>query len=97
MAMLGPFVRVPEVLYTKVFRKESLSVGWERDIWRFTAVTAACAREARLAGLPPEQELRAHAATARACLRLWDRQLGIRPHRRALAKRARRLRRRILR
>lgn len=45
MALLGEFVRVPEVLCTKIFTKQSLSRTWSTYRWAWIGVTLSCARE----------------------------------------------------
>lgn len=52
MALLGEFVRVPEVLCTKVFTKQSLSRTWSTYRWAWIGVTLSCAREIIRSDLP---------------------------------------------
>jgi glycosyltransferase involved in cell wall biosynthesis len=44
LALLGEFVRVPEVLYRKRFRRESLSLQWSYDAKRWNGAALSCAR-----------------------------------------------------
>jgi glycosyltransferase involved in cell wall biosynthesis len=57
LALLGEFVRVPEALVRKDWRKEGLSFSW-RGTWRQkVGVSLSCMREVRRAGLPPTEEV----------------------------------------
>ena len=64
MALLGEFVRVPEVLYEKIERGESVSRSWNRDLLSFAAVALACAREVRNSPLSFREELRLYSELA---------------------------------
>jgi glycosyltransferase involved in cell wall biosynthesis len=57
LALLGEFVRVPEPLLRKNFRREGLSSTWKHGLWARVAVQLACLRAVTEAGLPPGQQL----------------------------------------
>jgi glycosyltransferase involved in cell wall biosynthesis len=82
MALLGGFVRVPEVLCEKFYMKQSLSRGWTYNMEQERALRRAGRREVRLSRLP--------AADKTAVLwRLWQPDLA-RPFQ-AVARRVRRV------
>jgi glycosyltransferase involved in cell wall biosynthesis len=58
LALLGEFVRVPEALVCKTYRRESLSATWKQGFWRRVAVQLSCLRVVREASFPLMQELR---------------------------------------
>lgn len=62
LALLGEFVRVPEVLVHKDYRDDSLSGRWNRNPkpWQSAAVLLAAAREVRRAAPPLREELIMH-------------------------------------
>jgi glycosyltransferase involved in cell wall biosynthesis len=57
LATLGPFVRVPQTLLFKDFRRTSLSASWRDDCWNRTALKLACIGVIRGAHFTPLQEL----------------------------------------
>lgn len=57
LATLGTFVRVPETLLFKDFRRASLSASWRDDRWNRTALKLACIGVIRRARFTPLQEL----------------------------------------
>ena len=71
LALLGGFVRVPEPLIRKAWRKGSVAETWGRrlTLWKSTAVLLACARELRRAPLPLVEELRLQTELGRFWLR----------------------------
>ena len=74
LALLGPFVRVPEALITKDFRDGGLSASWRHDPRRRLAVAWACVQAVREARIPLSRQLRLFTATGLFALRaeLWS-------------------------
>jgi len=70
LSLLGGFVRVPQPLFRKVARPESLARTWEYGFRDWVGVTLSCVREVRHAALAPRAELRLDAQLGRTCLRL---------------------------
>jgi glycosyltransferase involved in cell wall biosynthesis len=60
LALLGEFVRVPEPLVRKDWRKEGLSHSWRGTLRQKVGVSLSCMREVRRAGLPPTEEMAIH-------------------------------------
>ena len=60
LALLGEFVRVPEPLVRKDWRKEGLSHSWRGTLRQKLGVTLSCMREIQRAGLPAPEELALH-------------------------------------
>jgi glycosyltransferase involved in cell wall biosynthesis len=59
LALIGEFVRVPEVLVIKRYMKQSVSVLWRHNNpWNHFALGLACLLTLRNAGLPLGEELR---------------------------------------
>jgi hypothetical protein len=73
LALLGPFVRVPEALITKAFRDGGLSASWPHDPRGRLAVAWACVQAVREARIPLPRQLRLFAAAGIFTLRteLW--------------------------
>lgn len=71
LALLGPFVRVPEPLIHKTYPPGSLSREWWRDrrMWQSGAVLLSCVREVRHARLPLGEEMRVQGELVR--LLVW--------------------------
>ena len=65
LALRGEFVRVPEVLYRKRFRGESLSLQWNYGPGRWTAAALACARTLLTADLSARERATLLATLAR--------------------------------
>lgn len=57
LALLGEFVRVPEPLVRKNWRKEGLSHSWRGTLRQKVGVCLSCMREIRRAGLSPSEEI----------------------------------------
>ena len=57
LALLGEFIRVPEPLVRKEWRKEGLSHSWRGTLRQKLGVTLSCMREVRRAGLRASEEL----------------------------------------
>jgi glycosyltransferase involved in cell wall biosynthesis len=57
LAIIGPFVHVPEPLITKCFRPSSLSARWRKDTLHRLAVVLACIDVLRTATFPLVQTL----------------------------------------
>jgi len=66
LAMLGGFVRVPEVLLTKNFRGDSLSASWRKSTSNRFAVTLACLEAVRRGGFSARENAQLHLAAARS-------------------------------
>jgi glycosyltransferase involved in cell wall biosynthesis len=62
LSMLGEFVRVPEALVEKSYRRTSLSATWRYSLWQRMGALTACMLETRKAGLPVAEELTIHGA-----------------------------------
>ena len=60
LALLGEFVRVPEPLVRKEWRKEGLSHSWRGTLRQKLGVTYSCMREVHRAGLRAGEELALH-------------------------------------
>ncbi|MGC1816471.1 MAG: glycosyltransferase family 2 protein [Casimicrobiaceae bacterium] len=60
LALLGEFVRVPEPLVRKAWRKEGLSHSWRGTLRQKLGVTLSCMREVRRAGLRASEEFALH-------------------------------------
>ncbi|RZU02139.1 glycosyltransferase family 2 protein [Rivibacter subsaxonicus] len=58
LSLLGEFVRVPQPLVHKVWRREGLSKSWRWTTHKRAAVTLACLTEILRADLPLRQRLR---------------------------------------
>jgi glycosyltransferase involved in cell wall biosynthesis len=71
LCLLGEFVRVPEVLYTRIVRKTSLSRTWNYTARKFLAATLACGREIYRSRLSLVEKLRLNISLIRAALR-WS-------------------------
>lgn len=65
LALQGEFIRVPEVLYRKRFRRESLSLQWNYGPGQWTAAALACARTVLTADLPARERATLLATLAR--------------------------------
>jgi glycosyltransferase involved in cell wall biosynthesis len=63
LASIGAFVREPDILTRKYFRKSSVSGIWRHDADAYRAVAATVAKEIRASDLPPQDK-----AVALACL-----------------------------
>jgi glycosyltransferase involved in cell wall biosynthesis len=57
MSLLGGFVRIPERLYTKIAREESLSRDWNRHTSSWRAVTLSALAEVSRARIPLREKL----------------------------------------
>jgi len=74
LALLGEFVRVPEPLVRKDWRKEGLSHSWRGTLRQKVGVSLSCMREVRSAGLPPTEEIAIHGEiVAHGLSALWPR------------------------
>ncbi len=74
LSLLGQFVRVPEVLCCKVYKKSSLSRSWDFSARAWIAVALSCANEIRLSGLPFAEAVPLYGLLLRSCLhRYWKR------------------------
>ena len=72
LSMLGEFVRVPEPLVEKSYRRTSLSATWRYSLWQRMGALTACMRETRRARLPLAEELTIHRALIGSALkRQW--------------------------
>jgi glycosyltransferase involved in cell wall biosynthesis len=60
LSLLGEFVRVPDALIEKRYRRTSLSATWKHSAWQWMGVFFACMREIRRAKLPMAEELIIH-------------------------------------
>jgi glycosyltransferase involved in cell wall biosynthesis len=69
MSLLGEFIRVPEVLYTRVQRKKSLSRMWNYTARAYLAATLACAGEIYRSRLFLIEKMLLHFSLASVCLR----------------------------
>lgn len=68
MTLLGEFVRVPEVLYQKIDRKQSLSRTWKFTPRPLMAATLACSAEIQRSPLSLTAKLPLQALAIRICL-----------------------------
>jgi glycosyltransferase involved in cell wall biosynthesis len=66
LALLGDFVRVPEPLFRKIWREESLSSKWNSapSPWKSTGALLSCAQEVHRSGLPTATKARLYAELA---------------------------------
>lgn len=65
MAVLGQFIRVPEILVFKTYMPDSLSKSWRRGIPDWIAVTLSCAREIHQSDLKPMAKAQVYACLER--------------------------------
>ncbi len=65
MAVLGQFVRVPEILCFKVYTPGSLSRTWRRGIPDWVSLTLSCAREIHHSDLKPMAKAKVYACLER--------------------------------
>jgi glycosyltransferase involved in cell wall biosynthesis/glycine/D-amino acid oxidase-like deaminating enzyme len=65
MAVLGQFVRVPEILCYKEYMPGSLSKSWKRGIPDWISVTLSCAREIHHSDLQPMAKAQVYTCLAR--------------------------------
>ena len=68
MAVLGQFVRVPELLCFKDYMPGSLSRSWKRGIPDWISVTLSCAREIHQSDLQPMAKAQIYTCLARGIL-----------------------------
>jgi glycosyltransferase involved in cell wall biosynthesis len=66
LALIGEFVRVPELLVIKRFTKQSVSKTWKDNPWTRFALMLGCLRALHGARLPPTEELRLQLYALRA-------------------------------
>jgi glycosyltransferase involved in cell wall biosynthesis len=71
MSVLGEFVRVPEVLCRKHFRKQGLSHQWRSGLPPFLAAVQSVSRELRASDLGLRDKIALHASLARMTARTW--------------------------
>ncbi len=64
MALLGAWVRVPEVLYRRNRGQHSLSESWTHGTWRWFSVVMACGREVLRANVLSREKARLLCAVA---------------------------------
>lgn len=107
LALVGPFVRVPDVLYQRVRRSDSLSHTWDHSVRNWTAAALACGAEINRSHLSVCEKAILQGAVVGACgrsvwrgtllpLRTISRRL-LRVMRRRRDRFGRRLRKRVLR
>ena len=60
LALLGEFVRVPEPLVRKEWRRDGVSYSWRGTLRQKFGVSLSCMREVRRAGLALSEELAIH-------------------------------------
>jgi glycine/D-amino acid oxidase-like deaminating enzyme len=69
MSVLGPFVRVPEVLCRKRFTERSLSKSWQHHFWNHLGLLVALMREVHLSSLPRSAAAAMHLSMLMCILR----------------------------
>lgn len=70
MALLGEFVRVPEVLYQRNRGRHSLSESWTHGKRAWLAVTIACGREILRSRIPAMEKLHLLRSVAGTCVQV---------------------------
>lgn len=77
LALLGEFVRVPQTLIRKTWRKAGLSMTWKGTRWQSFALALACADEIDRAGVPANERSQLRRALAvRELKSAWWQLLG---------------------
>lgn len=79
LALLGPFVRVPEQLCCKFYKPGSLSRTWSFNAASWNAVALSCANEIRQSDLPLTEALPLYRLLIHRCLGWWRRSLRSKP------------------
>ena len=69
MALIGEFIRVPEVLYYRIQRIQSLSRIWRYTTWAWIAAALACGVEVQRSHLSPLDKMMLHILVIATCFR----------------------------